>query len=127
MALNARFLRKRTAANKGERKWTTEQKLRVVLESSQLSEGDLGAYLRREGVHDAQLTDWRTAVSAALSAGKTKPRKNSREAKRIRELEKELRRKEKALAEVAALLTLKKKVQEIWGDEDDSTGTRSGT
>ena len=43
------------------------------------------------------------------------------ETKRIRELEKELRRKDKALAETAALLVLKKKAQEIWGDEDDDT------
>ena len=41
------------------------------------------------------------------------------DAKKIRALEKELQRKDKALAETAALLVLKKKVQEIWGDEDD--------
>ncbi len=46
--------------------------------------------------------------------------------KRIRALEKELKRKDKALAETAALLVLKKKVQEIWGDEDDSTAPRNG-
>jgi hypothetical protein len=43
----------------------------------------------------------------------------------VRELEKELRRKDKALAETAALLVLKKKVQAIWGDEDESTQPRS--
>jgi len=41
-------------------------------------------------------------------------------------LEKELRRKDKALAETAALLVLKKKVREIWGDEDNSTARRNG-
>jgi hypothetical protein len=45
--------------------------------------------------------------------------------KRIKELERELNRKEKALAEAAALLVLKKKVQEIWGDEDDTMDSRS--
>jgi hypothetical protein len=43
------------------------------------------------------------------------------ETKRIKDLEKELRRKDQALAETAALLVLKKKAQEIWGDEDDDT------
>jgi hypothetical protein len=48
------------------------------------------------------------------------------EVKRIRELEKELLRKDKALAETAALLVLKKKAQAIWGDEDDDTTSKSG-
>ena len=39
--------------------------------------------------------------------------------KKTRNLEKDLRRKEKALAETAALLVLKKKVQEIWGEPED--------
>ena len=48
------------------------------------------------------------------------------DAKRIRALEKEIHRKDKALAETAALLVLKKKVQEIWGDEDDPTAGSNG-
>ena len=43
----------------------------------------------------------------------------------MRELEKQLRRKDKALAEAAALLVLQKKAQAIWGDEDDDTGAKS--
>jgi transposase len=43
----------------------------------------------------------------------------------VRELEKQLRRKDKALAEAAALLVLQKKVQTIWGDEDDDTKPKS--
>ena len=46
--------------------------------------------------------------------------------KRIRALEKELRRKDKALAEAAALLVLKKKVHEIWGDEEDPIAGSNG-
>ena len=40
------------------------------------------------------------------------------ERKRIKELERELRRKDAALAETAAILALRKKVQAIWGDEE---------
>ena len=112
---------------KRRRKWTPEEKLRVVNETSQLTEDELGAYLRREGLHEARLQEWRTAITAALKAGNGRSGKASPDAKRIRALEKDLRRKEKALAEVVALLALKKKVQEIWGDEDDDTDTRSGT
>ena len=53
-------------------------------------------------------------------------KKASVEAKRVRTLERELRRKEKALAETAALLVLKKKAAAIWGDEDDSTEWKNG-
>ncbi len=45
----------------------------------------------------------------------------------MRTLEKEVNRKDKALAEVTALLALRKKVEALWGDADDDTGTRSGT
>ena len=48
------------------------------------------------------------------------------EAKRLRELERELQRKDKALAETAALLVLQKKVQAIWGDGDDDTEAKKG-
>jgi len=104
-------------------------KLRLVLEASELAEKDLGAFLRREGVHEAELREWLEAATTALSgSGKRKgKRKTSPEAKRVRELEKDLRRKEKALAEVTALLALKEKLEALLGDEDDDTGTRSGT
>ena len=113
---------------KSTRQWNAEDKLRIVQEAAELSDEDLGAFLRREGLHMAQLEEWRALVMAALSTpAKSKSRRSSAESKRIRALEKELNRKEKALAEVAALLALQKKVREIWGDEDDSTPTKSET
>ena len=90
-----------------------------------LSEEELGAFLRREGIHESQLEEWRAkateAATGALKAPHAKRSERTPEARRIKELERELLRKDKALAEVAALLALKKKVQEIWGDEDDDT------
>lgn len=97
--------------------WSAEEKLAAVLEAASLSEEELGAFLRSRGLHEAQLQQWRDQMLVGLEP---KPAKRV-ETKRIRELEKELRRKDKALAETAALLVLKKKVQEIWGDEDDDT------
>ena len=92
---------------------------------------DLGALLRREGVHDAELEAWRAAVKTAAVAALNGTTSNvaparSAERKRIHELERELRRKDKALAEAAALLVLEKKLQALWGDGDDDTDTRSG-
>jgi transposase len=41
------------------------------------------------------------------------------EQKRAKQLEKELQKKEKALAEAATLLLLRKKAQAIWGDDEE--------
>lgn len=107
--------------------WTSEEKLRVVLESMKLSDAELGAFLRREGLHEVQLREWREAALEALEQPSVSGKKRKKEAKRIRELEKELRRKEKALAEAAALLVLEKKLQVLWGAEDDDTDEESET
>src|SRR5262249_48623407 len=113
---------KEAGARRRAQDWTSEQKLRVVLESLKLSEEELGAFLRREGLHEADLREWR---ESALEALEPASKKRTKETKRVRELEKELRRKEKALAEAAALLVLQKKVQAIWGAGDDDTDEES--
>lgn len=101
--------------------WSVDEKLRFLAEAAATPEEELGALLRSRGVHEAQLTEWRDGVTEVLSKPKRSGGKPSAEAKRIAALEKELRRKEKALAEAAALLVLKKKVQELFGDEDDGS------
>lgn len=104
---------------------TTKEKLRVVLETRGLSGEELGAYLRREGIHEAVLRQWRKGVEQGLSE-KQGTGRHPEDVKRIHKLERELKRKEKALAEAAALLVLQKKVQALWGDEDESTPLRNG-
>ncbi|WP_433927018.1 IS3 family transposase [Sorangium cellulosum] len=88
--------------------WTPEQKLRAVTEAAALSERELGEFLRREGLHEAQLAEWRKAALEALG-GPAKPGHGSAPSRRVRELERQLRRKDKALAEAAAILVLQKK------------------
>ena len=113
---------------KTRKNWSAEEKLRIVVQASELQEEELGAFLRREGVHSSQLEQWRETVRGALTGGQTPEsrRQTQRDRKRIQKLERELRRKDKALAESAALLWLKKKVQDIWGDEDDDTPRKNG-
>jgi transposase-like protein len=110
--------------------WTAEERLQVVMEAARLSEAELGAFLRERGIHEAQLKEWRQATLDALAPRNGRPERKSTETrqleKRLADTERELRRKEKALAEAAALLVLKKKVQAIWGDEDDGTPERNG-
>lgn len=113
-------------AARSTRQWTAEEKLRVVSEASGLSEDELGAFLRREGLHSSQLEAWRKQAVDAL-ASQRPSRKKSPEKQRVKELEREVGRKDKALAEVTALLALSKKVQLLLGDAGDDTTTSSET
>lgn len=106
------------------KRWTTSEKLRVLVEAGKLDDAKLGEFLRTEGLHEALLRRWRAGAEAAL-AEVPKRQRRSPEAQRIKELERELRRKDRALAEVSAILVLKKKAAAIWGEEDDSTQNRS--
>jgi len=106
--------------------WSAEEKYAVMIEAASLPDEELGAFLREKGLHQANLTQWRQEMLTGLGKSKSHSSKRSFEARRIRELERELARKEKALAEAAALLILKKKAQALWGDEDDNTAPKKG-
>lgn len=101
--------------------YTAEEKLALVLEAAGLSDEQLGEFLRQRGLYSAQLTEWKAQALTGLRPA----RPDTAQAKKIAALERELKRKDKALAETAALLVLKKKVQEIWGDEADDTSTEN--
>jgi len=103
------------------KKWTGAEKLRVVVEAGSVDDSALGEFLRREGLHEAQLKEWRAEAEAALNGPAKRKGKASAESLRVKQLERELRRKDKALAEASAILVLKKKAAAIWGDEDDDT------
>jgi transposase len=107
--------------------WSAEERLRVVVEAGRLSDSELGAFLRREGLHEATLREWRGAALEGLAPVRAARSRTKRAAdqKRVKELERQIRRKDRALAEAAALLVLQKKVQAIWGDGDDDTEGKS--
>jgi transposase len=104
--------------------WTPEEKLRAVVETSGLSEPELGSYLRRHGLHSEQLQSWRADAMGALGTT-AKTGKRTPEQREIRRLEREVRRKDKALAETTALLVLKKKFDALFGDEDSDMNPES--
>lgn len=100
---------------------TTNEKIKSIVEYDSLSIEKRGEYLRRNGLHEEHISEWRKQIDEALSD--KKPKKDQKELlaeKEIKTLKKELRHKEKALAEASALLILKKKADLIWGmDEED--------
>jgi len=117
-ALQARGLSTASAAGGGEC-WSSPEKFAMVVETAALSEVERGEYCRKRGIYPEHLQAWRRACEQAN--GGVSPRSHSErsaERRRIQALESELRRKEKALAETAALLVLRKKAQAIWGEDE---------
>jgi transposase len=110
-------------AEKRPQDWSPMERMRFVLDADGLGEQELGELLRRRGVHREQLDAWRAAAAEAFAQPTTSRR--SPESKRIKALEREVARKDKALAETAALLVLQKKLQLLFPEgqaaEDDDT------
>lgn len=99
--------------------WSAEEKVGAVLSYEKLSEEQRGTYLREKGLHEATLVKWKAQIIEAMKLKPVVGGKKDPQQKRIAALERELRRKEAALAEAAALLVLKKKADAIWGEEKD--------
>ncbi len=123
-----RFVQVNSMKPRRSEEWPAEEKLKTVLEAQGLSDEQLGVFLRQKGLHEAHLQRWRQQMiqGLQLKPPAKKPQSQLGDLKRIRALEHELRRKDKALAETAALLVLKKKVLEIWGDADETTAGSNG-
>ena len=104
---------------------SNEDKLAAVIETASLNEVELGEYCRRKGFYPEQITGWRNAFvqgsSATLSKAEREQLKD--QTATIKQLEKELTRKDKALAETAALLVLQKKFQALWEEPEAEKST----
>jgi transposase-like protein len=109
--------------NKPASKWTSEDKFYAVLETSTFTEVELAEYCRKKGIYVSELKEWKDQCIDANKGITEDPQelKTSlkEEKEKNKELEKELRYKEKALAETAALLVLRKKANAIWGDQEE--------
>ena len=102
--------------------WSSRDKFAAVVETAALSEAELAEYCRKRGLYPEQLSAWRQACERANDGDRTQEHKlkaaTQQDRGRIRALERELGRKDKALAETAALLVLRKKAQAIWGEPE---------
>ena len=101
--------------------WSLEKRFNLVMACASLDEEALSQRCREQGVFPHHLKQWKQDFMSGNS--KSNPTKIQSEVKHLRaenkDLKKELARKEKALAEAAALLLLKKKVDAIWNNEGD--------
>ncbi|MCC5909629.1 MAG: transposase [Clostridiaceae bacterium] len=111
------------SSNNHSSKWGSEDKFHVVLETCTLTEEELAAYCRKKGIYIDDVKTWRKQCLKANTTISKDPQQINEEIKeeklKNKKLEKELRFKEKALAETAALLVLRKKANTIWGDPEE--------
>lgn len=104
----------------GPKALSIAEKYQLLLESAGKTEEQRGNWLREKGLHSEHLTLWNQEIRGIVTEKNNSAREELQSAKnRIKELEKELGRKDKALAELAALLVLKKKLQSILGESED--------
>ena len=96
------------------------EKLNLVIEAKSISKNDQGKWLREKGLHTEHITQYEQELRDLIQdKDHTEKDEKKRLLKENKQLKKELAKKEKALAEMAALYTLKKKVEELWGEEED--------
>lgn len=102
--------------------WTSADKFAAVLEMAALNEAELSVYCRERGLYPDQIRQWRKACEQANDWDRSQNERlrqaRKDDEKQLRKLERELRQKEKALAETAALLVLSKKLEAIWEEEE---------
>lgn len=89
------------------------------METATLSEAEVAEYCRKKGLYPEHLTQWKLVFLQTSAPGDKAALKQSQ--KENKQLKRELARKEKALAEAAAILVLRKKLRDYYGetDEDD--------
>lgn len=104
------------------RAWSAGARLEAVITTAAMNEAAKSAWCREHGVYPAELDKWRASCTTALADPedvRASPQATRADRKRIKELERDLLRKEKALAEAAALLVLSKKVAAIFNKGED--------
>lgn len=103
------------------RDWSAENRMAALIKTGSMNGEDRATWCRKKGIFTHNLAQWKKDAIFAMTLSSNK-KQSSHERKLKKEnkfLKKELSRKDKALAETAALLVLKKKVQEIWGEPED--------
>ena len=98
-------------------------KLSVVIETASFNEVELSEYCRGKGLYREQITQWEiealSGYEKSTQVKKSQSQHRRDDKQKIKKLERELNRKEKALAETAALLVLSKKWEAIWGENEE--------
>jgi len=104
-------------------KWSSQDKFLIVMETASMNEIELSNYCRSKGLYVEQVKEWKSVCMQANGGVAEEASRLNKEMKvkdkEIKSLEKDLRRKEKALAETAAILVLRKKLNTLLGTDDE--------
>ena len=118
------------------RKFTAEQKARILEEADACERGQVAALLRREGIYDSQLSKWRIQRDAhglaGLQASSPGPKPRDAKDRIIEQLQQKTARLEKELRISKAVIDLQIKAHEILGIalpkiEDNDEGASSSS
>lgn len=101
--------------------WSSKEKLAIIIETASMNQHEMSEYCRSKGLYPQQIEEWKGSAFTEDSKHKAAANETSgaQYRKKIKRLESELRRKEKALAEAAALLVLSKKLEAVFGENED--------
>lgn len=103
--------------------WSAQDRLEVIIQSAALDESAVAELCRQKGIYPHHVTQWKADFASGKSVtNRAEKQVDTKQLKlEIKQLKKELNRKDRALAETAALLVLQKKVNAIWGCDEDSS------
>jgi transposase-like protein len=105
--------------------WSAQAKLAVVIETASMTETEISKYCREKGLFTEQVQRWKKECLVGFQSSVTQTKMIKSQAKadkaEIKSLKRELRYKEKALAETAALLVLRKKLNALWEDDSEES------
>ena len=105
--------------------WSAEAKLAVIIETATMTETEISQYCREKGLFREQILEWKKDCLGGFQSSEKQTKTIKTQAKadkaEIKSLKRELRYKEKALAETAALLVLRKKLNILWGDDNEES------
>lgn len=105
----------------GSQRWTAAARLQAVIATAAMDEATRSAWCREQGLYPAELDAWKQDAIAGLGEPRAASAVEARQdRRRVKELERELHRKDKALAETAALLVLAKKLRAVFHDDEDA-------
>ncbi|MEZ9724015.1 transposase [Vibrio splendidus] len=109
--------------NTSSEQWSAQTKLAIIAKTYSMTESELNQYAREKGLFPEQIQSWRRECMQGFKSSKEREAEAKKQAKadklEIKELKKDLRLKEKALAETAALLVLRKKLRAFYGEEPE--------
>jgi transposase-like protein len=107
-----------TAREKRPQDWTAAEQFAALQATHGLPDEALQAWCREHGIFPHHLTSWQAAFCAEAKEPATGVREMRTLKDKVAKLEREIVRKNGALAEAAALLILQKKFRALWEDEE---------